>query len=155
MVVRTRTESVVAHSRRPVDVRPAVPRRWWHGKLWLYGTVEKVLRKFLRFGSVLFFVFLATFRETEWSRMFFPEAGGKGRQKPVSLRKWKRHGQWVFHMGYLKNDACSKKWVEYFNVRHLFNYCNVPRCSVTFWTHPEIIPVGQFFRQWIKSINQA
>ena len=34
-------------------------------------------------------------------------------------------------------------------------YCFVPRCSVTFWTHPEIIPVGQFFRRWIKSINQA
>ena len=31
----------------------------------------------------------------------------------------------------------------------------VPRCSVTFWTHPEIIPVGQFFRRWIKSINQS
>ena len=24
-----------------------------------------------------------------------------------------------------------------------------------FRTHPEIIPVGQFFRRWIKSINQA
>ena len=23
------------------------------------------------------------------------------------------------------------------------------------WTHPEIIPVGQFFRRWIKSINQS
>ena len=34
-------------------------------------------------------------------------------------------------------------------------YCIVPRCSVTFWTHPEIIPVGQFFRRWIKSINQS
>ena len=34
-------------------------------------------------------------------------------------------------------------------------YCIVPRCSVTFWTHPETIPVGQFFRWWIKSINQA
>ena len=34
-------------------------------------------------------------------------------------------------------------------------YCIVPRCSVTFWTHPKIIPVGQFFRRWIKSINQA
>ena len=34
-------------------------------------------------------------------------------------------------------------------------YCIVPRCSVIFWTHPEIIPVGQFFRQWIKSINQS
>ena len=31
----------------------------------------------------------------------------------------------------------------------------VPRCSVTFWTHPEIIPMGPFFRRWIKSINQA
>ena len=31
----------------------------------------------------------------------------------------------------------------------------VPRCSAAFWTHPEIIPVGQFFRQWIKSINQS
>ena len=29
------------------------------------------------------------------------------------------------------------------------SYCMVPRCSVTFWTHPEIIPVGQFFRRWI------
>ena len=26
-----------------------------------------------------------------------------------------------------------------------WNYCIVPRCSVTFWTHPGIIPVGQFF----------
>ena len=34
-------------------------------------------------------------------------------------------------------------------------YSIVPRCSVTFWTHPEIIPVGQFFRRWIQSINQA
>ena len=31
----------------------------------------------------------------------------------------------------------------------------VPRCLVTFWTHPEIIPVAQFFRRWIKSINQS
>ena len=30
-----------------------------------------------------------------------------------------------------------------------------PRCSVTFWTHPEIIPVGQFFRRRIKSNNQS
>ena len=29
------------------------------------------------------------------------------------------------------------------------------RGSVTFWTHPEIIPVGQFFRRWIRSINQS
>ena len=34
-------------------------------------------------------------------------------------------------------------------------HCLVPRCSVTFWTHPEIIPVGQFFRRGIKSINQS
>ena len=27
-------------------------------------------------------------------------------------------------------------------------YCVVPRCSATFWTHPEIIPVGQFFRPY-------
>ena len=27
-------------------------------------------------------------------------------------------------------------------------YCIVPRCSATFSTHAEIIPVGQFFRQW-------
>ena len=33
--------------------------------------------------------------------------------------------------------------------------CIVPRCSFTFWTHPEIIPVGQFFRRGIKSINQS
>ena len=25
----------------------------------------------------------------------------------------------------------------------------------SFWTHLEIIPVGQFFRRWIKSINQS
>ena len=37
----------------------------------------------------------------------------------------------------------------------VYIYCIVPRCSVTFWTRPEIIPVGQFFRRWIKSINQA
>ena len=36
-----------------------------------------------------------------------------------------------------------------------FHYCIVPRCSVTFWTHPEIISMGQFFRRWIKSINQS
>ena len=35
------------------------------------------------------------------------------------------------------------------------HYCIVPQCSVTFWTHPEIIPVGQFFRRWNKSINQS
>ena len=34
-------------------------------------------------------------------------------------------------------------------------YCIVPPCSATFWTHPEIIPVGQFFRRWIQSINQS
>ena len=34
-------------------------------------------------------------------------------------------------------------------------YCFVPRCPATFWTHPEIIPVGQFFRRWIQSINPA
>ena len=35
-------------------------------------------------------------------------------------------------------------------------YCYiVPRCLVTFWTHPEIIPLGQFFRRWIQSINQS
>ena len=34
-------------------------------------------------------------------------------------------------------------------------YCVVPRCSVTFWTHRESIPVGQFFRRWIRSINQS
>ena len=28
-------------------------------------------------------------------------------------------------------------------------HCIVPRCSVTFWTHPKILPVGQFFRRWI------
>ena len=35
------------------------------------------------------------------------------------------------------------------------HYCFVPRCLVTFWTHPEIIPVGQFLRRWIQSINQS
>ena len=30
-----------------------------------------------------------------------------------------------------------------------------PAVSGHFWTHPEIIPVGQFFRPWIKSINQS
>ena len=39
--------------------------------------------------------------------------------------------------------------------RILWCYCIVPWCSVAFWTHSEIIPVGQFFRRWIKSINQA
>ena len=34
-------------------------------------------------------------------------------------------------------------------------YCIIPLFWVTFWTHPEIIPVGQFFRRWTKSINQA
>ena len=34
-------------------------------------------------------------------------------------------------------------------------YFFVPRCSIPFWTHPEITPVGPFFRWWIKSINQA
>ena len=34
-------------------------------------------------------------------------------------------------------------------------YCIIPWCWVTFWTHPEIIPVGQFSRQCAKSINQA
>ena len=34
--------------------------------------------------------------------------------------------------------------------------CFVPLwCLVPFWTHPEIIPVGQFFRRWMKSINQS
>ena len=33
-------------------------------------------------------------------------------------------------------------------------HCIVPWCRVTFSTHPEIIPVGQFFR-WIQSINQS
>ena len=35
------------------------------------------------------------------------------------------------------------------------NYCIIPSCWVTFWTHSETIPVGQFFWGWIKSINQA
>ena len=35
------------------------------------------------------------------------------------------------------------------------DYCIIPLGWVTFCTHPEIIPVGQFFRRWIKSINQA
>ena len=36
------------------------------------------------------------------------------------------------------------------------NYCIVPRCSVTFWTHPEIIPVGNFSDNGSnQSINQA
>ena len=34
-------------------------------------------------------------------------------------------------------------------------YCVIPQCSVTLWTHPEIIPLGQFFRRWIQSINQV
>ena len=36
-----------------------------------------------------------------------------------------------------------------------FRYCIVPRCSVTFWTHLKIIPLGHLFRRWIKSINQS
>ena len=31
----------------------------------------------------------------------------------------------------------------------IYVHCMVPRCSVAFLTHPEIIPVGQFFRRWI------
>ena len=39
---------------------------------------------------------------------------------------------------------------------NFIGHCRIiPLCPVTFWTHPEIIPVGQFFRRWIKSINQA
>ena len=34
-------------------------------------------------------------------------------------------------------------------------YCIIALCRVTFSTHPEIIPLGQFFRRWIKAINQA
>ena len=34
-------------------------------------------------------------------------------------------------------------------------YCIIPLCWVTFWTHSKIIPVGQFFRRWVKSINQS
>ena len=34
-------------------------------------------------------------------------------------------------------------------------YCIIPLCWVTFRIHPEIIPVGQFSRRWIKSINQS
>ena len=52
-----------------------------------------------------------------------------------------------------KEQHFVKGFLNYSNME--IWYCIVPRCSVTFWTHPDIIPVGQFFRRWIKSINQA
>ena len=35
----------------------------------------------------------------------------------------------------------------------LWYHCIIPSWWVTFWTHPETIPVGQFFQRWIKSIQ--
>ena len=36
--------------------------------------------------------------------------------------------------------------------KHMW-HCIVPLCSVTSWTHPEIIPVGQFFWRWILVVG--
>ena len=57
----------------------------------------------------------------------------------------------------LKCMQCKENTLELsdLSVKNNSNYCIVPLCWVTFWTHPKIIPVGQFFRRWIKSINQA
>ena len=55
-----------------------------------------------------------------------------------------------------KRNNCQmrRRHVRPMEIRN-FKYPVVPWCSVTFWTHPEIIPVEQFFPRWIKSINQA
>ena len=75
-----------------------------------------------------------------------------------SLSTCQCHAQWsTLQPAYFPNIFClGCEWPNsvtiFFNKS---NCCVVPLCSVTFWTHPEIIPVGQFFRRWIKSINQS
>ena len=54
-----------------------------------------------------------------------------------------------------KGTVLEEIFFNSFQNSTLIRYCFVPRCSVPFWTHPEIIPVGQFFPRWIQSINQA
>ena len=46
----------------------------------------------------------------------------------------------TFLKDFIEWDICSDD----------FLYCIALRRLVTFWTHPEIIPVGQFFRRWIN-----
>ena len=76
---------------------------------------------------------------------------------------------WLIFAGEMSVSSSQIPWKEFFSVKIFFKfwfsfyffswrspvYCFVPRRSVTFWTHPEIIPMGQFFRRWTKSINQA
>ena len=78
----------------------------------------------------------------------------------VGQKEW----QWLCTDGILHaNNALSKKAfrklpeprITFLLEAFFSRYCIVPRWSVTFWPHAEIIPVGQFFRQWIKSINQS
>ena len=68
-------------------------------------------------------------------------------------------GGWCWAMFINSEEVSSVSWgSDAFSITDKtiqIYYCIVPRCSGTVWTHPEIIPVGHFFRRWIKSINQS
>ena len=52
------------------------------------------------------------------------------------------------HHGPHNAVSAYKKPIRKDKSSHWFTVLSL-RCSVTFWTHPETIPVGQFFRRWI------
>ena len=60
------------------------------------------------------------------------------------INQQKQHGQ-KGHINRERMNGFATYWY--------FHHCIVPRCSVTFWTHPEIIPVVQFSRKC--ALNQS
>ena len=113
-----------------------------------YEALDQILFKKLKSGpDAAGKKFLANY--FSW-RMLLGAAG--------QLSKRFRDAAFEFDKAYSGVKEESPRWVGGFVfsiAAFLFQYFIVPRCSVTFWTHSEIIPVGQFFRRSIKSVNQA
>ena len=95
--------------------------------------------------------------EGRWPSQSFPQlslsSSGKFQNLSPGNGKWRNAWPNIYNRPY-----CNTITLPFLNCHYTtleIRYCIVPRWSVTFWTHPEIIPVGQFFRRWIKSINQS
>ena len=72
-------------------------------------------------------------------------------------KKEKEYDNFIVYMGHYKKTHMGSVIINK-NRSDEKSTVLSPRCSVAFWTRPEIIPVEQFFRQWIKinqSINQS
>ena len=135
---RRRRRGRLAWKRRPRRRRP-------RGPLWMYTCGEIRIGMILDLTSPVDVTQVTRWQCRQWcgtGRRIWPDCGRR-------TRSWR----WIISRRPNCPTSTPSRWVFRNHTKHCI--VGVPRCSVTFWTHPEIIPVGQFFRRWIKSINQA